>query len=171
MTDAYLGLGSNVGDREAHLAYALRRLAAGTRLTGTSSVYETQPVGQLDQAPFLNMVVRVRTALEPVALLGLIHTIEAERHRVRTIRNAPRTLDIDILLMGDQRIELEGLTVPHPRMAERPFVLVPLLELDPDLTEPGTGRPYQELLAAAGGPVGVVLRTTGDRVLDRGGVA
>jgi len=171
VTAVHVGLGSNVGDRERHLAHAIRRLAAETTLTGTSSVYETDPVDNVDQGPFLNMVVRVRTDLEPLAILRLVRTIEAERDRVRTARNAPRTLDIDLLLMGDRRIDMETLTVPHPRMAARPFVLVPLLELDPDIAEPGTGRPYRDLLAAAGGRKGVVPWATAEQLLERTGVA
>jgi 2-amino-4-hydroxy-6-hydroxymethyldihydropteridine diphosphokinase len=155
VTEVYLGLGSNVGDREAHLAYAIARLEASARVTGRSSVYETAPVGFADQRPFLNMVVRIETGQTPVELLASIRAIEAERGRVRTFRNAPRTLDVDVLLFGDQRLQLETLTVPHPRMNDRPFVLVPLLELAPDLTEPGTGRAYRELLDQAGGPGGV----------------
>lgn len=170
MTDVFLGLGSNVGDREAHLAHALRRLAAETRLTAVSRVHETEPVGHLDQDRFLNMVARIRTPLDPMALLRLVRAIEGERARVRTFRNAPRTLDIDILLMGDLRVDLETLAVPHPRMAERPFVLVPLLELDPDLTEPGTGRRYSDILADIGGPAGVECWMTGDRLLALGDV-
>lgn len=165
----YLALGSNLGDREAHLAYAVRRLAAATTLTGMSTVYETAPVGDRDQDPFLNMVVRVTTTLDPPALLRLAHAIEAERGRVRTVRNAPRTLDIDILLVGDERIALDTVTVPHPRMSDRPFVLVPLLELAPSLTEPGTGRHYRDLLASAGGPVGVEPWLTGDELMATGG--
>lgn len=169
MTPAYLGLGSNVGDREAHLAHALGRLHQEDTLTGVSSVYETDPVGITDQPRFLNMVARVDTGREPTDLLLLVRSIEAERDRVRTFRNAPRTLDIDILLYGERRIRHEELTVPHPRMNERPFVLAPLLELDPDITEPGTGRRYSDIFAAAGGiaGAGMFLAMSGERLLDR----
>lgn len=144
---AYLGLGSNLGRREAHLGHALRRLGeeAG-RLTGVSGVHETDPVGFEDQPAFLNLAARLETSLEPEALLALARSIEAERGRARSFRNAPRTLDVDILLYGDRRIHRPGLTVPHPRMTERAFVLVPLLELAPALVEPGTGTPYRAYL-------------------------
>jgi 2-amino-4-hydroxy-6-hydroxymethyldihydropteridine diphosphokinase len=151
VVEAWLGLGSNVGDRAAHLAHALSRLSRATELTGVSSVYETDPVGFQDQGRFFNMVARVETRLEPGELLALARTIEAERGRERTVRNGPRTLDIDLLLYGDRRIDQPGLTVPHPRMRDRPFVLVPLLELDPGLRDPTTGRGYHEALVGASG--------------------
>lgn len=157
MTDVFLGLGSNVGDREGHLAFALDRIEAEARLTGASSVYETDPVGFTDQAPFLNMAVRLATDRSPAELLAWSRGMETERGRVRAHRNAPRTLDIDVLLYGDQEVRLPDLTVPHPRMRDRAFVLVPLLELAPDLAEPGTGTPYRELLDRAGGGAGVRL--------------
>jgi 2-amino-4-hydroxy-6-hydroxymethyldihydropteridine diphosphokinase len=155
VTSVFLGLGTNLGDRAAHLAHALARLAEELSVTGVSSVYETDPVGFADQPRFLNMVVRAETARSPDELLALTRGIEAERGREREFRDSPRTLDVDVLLYGDHQVRLEGLTVPHPRMAARPFVLVPLLELAPSLAEPGTGRPYRELLAAAGGALGV----------------
>ena len=147
--DAFLALGTNLGDRTTHLASALHSLQRLGALTGVSSVYETDPVGFEDQPAFLNMVVRLDTALDPIELLEEIHRIEEGRGRERTFRNAPRTLDIDILLMGDQRIEQPGLRVPHPRMNGRAFVLVPLLELDPDRVDPVTGRPYRDYLKTA----------------------
>jgi 2-amino-4-hydroxy-6-hydroxymethyldihydropteridine diphosphokinase len=163
MTRAFLGLGSNVGDRQAHLGHAVSRLARATSVTGVSAVYETEPVGLRDQPRFLNMVVRLETELGPGELLQLARAIEAERGRARTVRNGPRTLDIDLLLYGDQRVRREGLTVPHPRMRDRAFVLVPLLELEPELTEPGTGRRYAELLETAGSG-GVVRRMPGEEL-------
>jgi 2-amino-4-hydroxy-6-hydroxymethyldihydropteridine diphosphokinase len=168
VTDVYLGLGSNVGDRAAHLAHALARLGQEARITGLSSVYETDPVGITDQPRFLNMVARIEVDLEPEELLRLARSIEAERHRVRTVRDAPRTLDMDILLFGDRQIRQEGLTIPHPRMNERPFVLAPLLELAPDLTEPGTARSYADIFAAGGGVsgAGMVLTMPGDALLE-----
>lgn len=159
----FLGLGSNVGDREAHLAYALDRLTAATTVTGLSGVYETDPVGWVDQPAFLNMVVRIRTARSPEALLELTRTIERDRGRTRSFPNAPRTLDVDILLYGGARISTAGLEVPHPRMTTRPFVLVPLLELEPGLREPGTGRGYADLLPPE--PAGVRRLYGGERLL------
>lgn len=145
----YLGLGSNVGDRRAHLAHALDRLDAAFGLTGVSGVYETDPVGYRDQPRFLNLVARLRTDLAPRALLDRLRAIERERGRERTFKNAPRTLDIDLLLYGDRVIDQEGLRVPHPRMTERSFVLVPLLELDPELTHPVSGQAFHGLEAAS----------------------
>jgi 2-amino-4-hydroxy-6-hydroxymethyldihydropteridine diphosphokinase len=167
VTVAYLGLGSNVGDRESHLAHALRRLDQDTDLRAVSAVYETEPVGFVDQGPFLNMVARVDTDRRPEELLRLARDVEEERQRARTFRNAPRTLDIDILLYGRRMVRGEGLTIPHPRMHERPFVLVPLLDLDPDLTEPGTGRLYRQLLESAGGATGVRAVMDGAELLTR----
>ena len=164
---AYLGLGTNVGDREAHLGHAIRRLAAATELTGISSVWETEPVGYTDQPCFLNLVVRVETDLEPDALLSLIRRIEQERGRERPFRNAPRTLDIDLLLIDDVRVDRPELTVPHPRMRDRSFVLAPLLELDPGLHDPLTGEPYAALLPPE--PGGIRRVGSGSDLLDADG--
>lgn len=150
---AFLGLGANVGDREGHLGHAVRRLQHALRVTGLSSVYHTAPVGNLRQRHFLNMVVRVETGRSARELLALTRTIEAERGRVRSVRNAPRTLDIDLLLHGDAIISEPDLEVPHPRMADRAFVLVPLLELEPELRDPRTGSPYRTYLEGAAGAV------------------
>lgn len=149
MSTVYLGLGSNLDDRRANLAYGLRRLDEAYELTGLSSVWETDPVGYEDQARFLNMVARVETDAGPRDVLDTARGIEKERGRERAFKNAPRTLDIDVLLYDDRVVENEGLTVPHPRMHERPFVLVPLLELDPSLEDPRTGKRFAELEAAA----------------------
>ena len=143
---AYLALGSNVGDRASHLAHALRRLGEECDLTGVSSVFESDPVGYHDQPPFLNMVARVCCRRSPRELLDLSLEIEAERGRVRSFRGAPRTLDVDLLLHGERVVAEAGLEIPHPRMADRAFVLVPLLEVDPGAVEPGTKRPYADRL-------------------------
>lgn len=146
----YLGLGSNVGDRQAHLAHAIAAIGNAGRVTGVSGIYETAPQGYSDQPAFLNMVARLETPLAPVPLLERTRTIERERGRIRTFLNAPRTLDIDILLFGDRVVDEEDLTIPHPRMRERAFVLVPLLELDPGLVDPETGRPFARPVAHQG---------------------
>ena len=135
-------------------------------MSGLSSVYETVPVGYLDQGPFLNMAVRLETRLEPTELHGVARDLEAERSRERTVRNAPRTLDVDLLLYGALRLESEELVIPHPRMADRPFVLVPLLELDPGLADPVTGRPYGAMLKAD--PPGIRRLYPGERLVGRG---
>jgi len=143
----YLSLGSNVGDREAALARALERLAAaGLRLLRISSVYETEPVDRPDQPWFLNLVVEAETELFPRMLLMRVQRIEYELGRRRAAPKGPRTIDIDILLYGDAVIRMPDLTVPHPRMSERRFVLEPLAELVPELRHPRDGRPIRELL-------------------------
>ena len=147
----YLGLGSNVGDRRAHLAHALRRLREEFALTGASAVWETDPVGYEDQGRFLNLVARVEVdegATTPRDVLETARAIEQERGRERREKNGPRTLDIDVLLFEDVVVDEEGLEVPHPRMHDRAFVLAPLLELDPGLEHPVTGARFAELDAA-----------------------
>ncbi len=133
----YLALGSNLGDRRAHIAVAVARLAPDVVVERVSSLYETEPAYVLDQPRFLNAALRGRTALEPSALLALLKRIERELGRVASVRFGPRVIDMDILVYGHRSIATEALTIPHPRMAERPFVLVPLAEIAPDLTPPG----------------------------------
>lgn len=135
----YLGLGSNVGDSEGHLRAALQLLpAAGVEVLAVSSTWVTEPVGEiLDQPDFLNAVARVRTALEPERLLDACKAVEAERGRQFDLpRHSPRPLDVDLLLLGAIELETDRLTLPHPQVRNRRFVLAPLLELDPDLTLP-----------------------------------
>jgi 2-amino-4-hydroxy-6-hydroxymethyldihydropteridine diphosphokinase len=150
MSIAYLSLGSNLGDRLATLTAAVRSLEQpGTRVLQVSSVYETAPQGKTDQPDFLNIAVRVETALAPPDLLTHIQQVELALGRVRTVRWGPRTVDIDILLYGTEVCAAPGLELPHPRMLERAFVLIPLLELDPALALPPTGerlRSYRERL-------------------------
>lgn len=131
---AYLGIGSNLGNRLEYLQLAVDALDAtdGVRVVGVSSVYETAPVGGPDQPEYLNAVVALETSRSARALLELAHEIEAEAERVRDVRWGPRTLDVDILLVGDERVDEPDLVVPHPRMAERAFVVVPLADLDPE---------------------------------------
>lgn len=143
MRVGYLGLGSNVGDRAAHLRAAIESLRArGVEVEAVSSAYETEPVGEvLDQADFLNAAIRVRTDLEPEALLDLCKQIEVERGRALDApRHSPRPLDVDLLLLGDLELVTDRLILPHPEVTSRRFVLVPLLELDPHLTLPDGSR-------------------------------
>jgi 2-amino-4-hydroxy-6-hydroxymethyldihydropteridine diphosphokinase len=149
----YLGLGSNVGDREAHLRAAVAALAEhGVEVEAVSSTYATEPVGEvLDQPDFLNAAARVRTALEPEALLDLCKEVEEERgRRLDAPRHSPRPLDVDVLLLGDLELSTERLTLPHPEVTTRRFVLAPLLELDPGLTLPD-GTRLADALAGLGG--------------------
>lgn len=139
MRTGYLGLGSNVGDPAAHLRAAIELLGErGVAVEAVSSTYRTEPVGEiLDQPDFLNAAIRIRTELEPEALLDACKAVEAERGRsFDAPRHSPRPLDVDLLLLGDVELETERLTLPHPQVSNRRFVLVPLLELDPDLTLP-----------------------------------
>lgn len=152
MRTGYLGLGSNVGDREAHLRAAVALLRrGGIEVEAVSSTYETEPVGEvLDQPDFLNAAVRIRTGLEPEPLLDLCKAVEAERGRAFDApRHSPRPLDVDLLLLGDLQLRTERLTLPHPEVRSRRFVLAPLLELDPDLTLPD-GTHLADALAALG---------------------
>lgn len=130
MTRTFIALGSNLGDRRAHLRTAVDSLP-GVR--AVSPVYETDPVGGPEQGPYLNCVVELDCDLEPLALLGVCHRIESAAGRVRTTRWGPRTLDVDIVWMDGVQMDTERLTIPHPRWTERRFVLAPLRDLAPDL--------------------------------------
>jgi 2-amino-4-hydroxy-6-hydroxymethyldihydropteridine diphosphokinase len=139
----YLGLGSNVGDSRSHLRAAVAALGQhGVEVEATSSLYETEPVGEvLDQPDFLNAAARIRTELEPEDLLDVCKAIEVEEGRTPAgRRHGPRPLDIDLLLLGDVELRTERLTLPHPQVTSRRFVLAPLLELDPGLSLPDGTR-------------------------------
>jgi 2-amino-4-hydroxy-6-hydroxymethyldihydropteridine diphosphokinase len=149
----YLGLGSNVGDRRAQLQAAVDALAErGVRVVASSSTYDTDPVGEvLDQPDFLNACVRISTSLAPEELLDACKAVEAERGRVHEsspdyVRHGPRPIDVDLLLLGDTTYSSERLTLPHEQVLSRRFVLIPLLELDFDLTVP-TGERLSDALA------------------------
>jgi 2-amino-4-hydroxy-6-hydroxymethyldihydropteridine diphosphokinase len=146
MSVAFVALGSNLGDREAILDRALERLAEHVDLGPRSRWIETEPVGGPPQGLYLNGVVRLETALAPRALLELLHDVERELGRVRSVPDAPRTLDLDLLLYDDRVIDDPGLRVPHPRLHLRRFVLEPLCEIAPDLRHPESGRTMRELL-------------------------
>jgi len=128
----YVALGSNMGDRAAHLAHARARLdrLSGTRLLRVSTVEETAPLGPVPQGPYLNQMVLLETTLEPRELLAQLHEIEAERGRVRSVRWGPRTLDLDIVRYGDRAVREPELTIPHPELEQRDFWLREIAELD-----------------------------------------
>jgi 2-amino-4-hydroxy-6-hydroxymethyldihydropteridine diphosphokinase len=138
MTRAFIGLGSNVGDRLQYLQHALKRLGdtSGMQIIGVSSVYETAPVGPVAQAWFLNAVAAVDTSLSPATLLHHTQAIERALGRQTTYRWGPRTIDLDILLYGDTQVSTATLKVPHVELCHRAFVMVPLLELAPALVLP-----------------------------------
>jgi 2-amino-4-hydroxy-6-hydroxymethyldihydropteridine diphosphokinase len=146
---AYLGLGANLGDRAAALSGALRALAAtpGIEVLRVSGLYETEPQGLTGQPWFLNCVAEVRTSLDPQALLRACQAVELAFGRERTVRWGPRTLDVDVLLYGEAILDTPELRVPHPRLHQRAFALVPLCELAPDVGIPGRG-PARGFLAA-----------------------
>jgi len=133
VTRAFLGLGSNVGDRERFLRDAVATLGPAVR--AVSDVYETEPVGGPDQGLYLNLVVEIEADMTPRALLGLCHRLEGAADRVRTVRWGPRTLDVDVLWIDGVELDLPDLQIPHPRMWDRRFVLAPLAELAPDLVD------------------------------------
>lgn len=156
----YLSLGSNLGDREGYLREAIALVGAeAIRVLRVSSLYETEPMEVRDQPWFLNLVVEAETDLFPKQLLARIRKIELGLGRKRGRPKGPRTIDIDILLYGESVIETTELTVPHPRLAERSFVLEPLVELVPELRHPVNRRTMRELLAATAGQA-VKLRDT-----------
>ena len=140
-----LGLGSNVGDRRAHLESALRGLQARMEVVSVSRFIATEPVGGPPQGSFLNAVALAETGLRPRALLQLVHALEDAAGRQRGVRWGPRTLDIDLLLYGDEVVDEPGLVIPHPHLHERGFVLDPLAELAPDWVVPRLGRTVGEL--------------------------
>ncbi|SCW72069.1 2-amino-4-hydroxy-6-hydroxymethyldihydropteridinediphosphokinase [Paenibacillus tianmuensis] len=155
---AYIGLGSNIGDRERFLTEAVHLLQEHPqiRVTGQSALYETDPVGYTDQAPFLNMAIEVTTTLSPEQLLEQLMETERLLGRVRDIRWGPRTIDLDMLMYGNVRQQQPELTLPHPRMHERAFVLIPLIEVL-ELHHQPQAEPLRAFLERAEGKEGVTL--------------
>lgn len=151
----YLGLGSNLGERQDNLHRALDLLSERLRKGKVSSVYDTEPLGDVNQPRFLNQVCEVYTMLAPMDLLSLAKGIELKVGRVPGKTNAPRTIDIDILFYGDQVVDTPDLIIPHLRLTERAFVLVPLAEIAPELVHPIKRKTVKQLLASVGGVQGV----------------
>ena len=148
MKTIYIALGSNLGDRAGNLSAAREKIQSPhLKITRASSIYETEPRGLLDQPWFLNQVVEAETTLFPRQLLARLLKIEHDMGRQRVIANGPRVIDLDILLFGSVMIHAAGLEIPHPRMAERRFVLEPLSELAPALRHPRSGQTIREMLA------------------------
>jgi len=162
ITAVFIGLGSNLNHPESQLQRAIKALAKlpQTQLVVLSCVYRSRPIGPVQQPDFLNAVALLHTALKPMALLDRLQEIETQQQRIRNVHWGPRTIDLDILLYGDQEIYTERLAVPHPRLSERNFVLRPLLDINPHLALPGGVRLSQ--LAAAVGNEGLEVFATAD---------
>ncbi len=152
MTRAYILAGTNLGDREANIEFARKELARQTNLIRSSSCFETEPVGYSDQPWFLNQAIELETDLAPRELLSLCQRIEASCGRIRTFPNAPRTLDLDILLYGGAVIRQEDLVIPHARLQERRFVLVPLAQIAPEVMHPVLKKTIRALLENCADP-------------------
>ena len=154
--EVYLSLGSNMGNRQENLEKALDFLSQRLRVARVSSMYDTEPVGNANQPRFLNLACRVHTGLEPAALLTLAKGIESKMGRAFGKVNAPRPIDIDILIYGDRVMETPELVIPHPKMTERAFVLIPLDEIASDVVHPAAGKTVKELLQNATEKQGVL---------------
>lgn len=145
-TNVYLALGSNLGDRCKNLHLALEKLSEKVTIIKASSVYETPPWGYVEQPAFYNQVLYGKTLLTPSELLTFVKEIEENMGRVKNFQNGPRLIDIDILLFAEKMVNTENLVIPHPRMVERAFVLLPLSEIEPDIGIPGINKSLSALL-------------------------
>ena len=167
MKRVYLGLGSNIGDREQYLRAGLQGLAAhGIDILRCASVYSTEPREVVDQPWFLNTVLEANTDLDPEALLRACLEVEAENQRTRDTNKGPRTLDIDIIFYGSEVIRKQGLTIPHPSFSDRRFVLAPLAEIAPGLLDPLSGRTIRDFLEACA-DTATVARVSGAPTFSR----
>lgn len=165
MTTVHIGLGTNLGDRRRNLSSAITALASRLTLERVSAVYESEPVGYLDQPRFWNMAVEATTGMDALSLLRALKAIEQQLGRDVTFRMGPRTMDLDILLFGTAVLDLPGLVVPHPALMDRAFVLRPLLDLDPALRHPVTGEALADRIAATGGDITLLRIGSADEVL------
>ncbi len=155
----FLSLGSNLGNRDKNLARAARLLGeSGVEILAASSICLTEPVDKADQPWFANQVLEVRSSLDPPSLLRLAKSIEKKMKRVPTVAKGPRTIDIDILLAGDTVLDTPDLVIPHPRLAQRNFVLVPLYEIAPRIRHPVLGKTIRELALASADPARVIAK-------------
>ena len=145
MPVAYLGLGSNIGDKEGYITQALQGISQICQITKKSHLYQTEPVGKVKQDWFLNCVVEIETDMEPTRLLFTLQSIEQKLGRRKTIKNGPRTIDIDILFYGNRIVKTKNLIIPHPRVQERLFVLQPMMDLNPCFVHPVLKKTMQEL--------------------------
>jgi 2-amino-4-hydroxy-6-hydroxymethyldihydropteridine diphosphokinase len=152
----YLSIGSNVGDREAHLREAITRMGVEGRLLAVSSMYETEPVEFTDQPWFLNCAIAIETSETPEKLVAALLRIEREMGRKRTQKKGPRTIDLDILLFGDLILNSPDLTIPHPAMHERRFVLEPMAEIAPEVAHPVLKKTVRKFLEEL--PAGQIVR-------------
>lgn len=156
-TQVYLALGSNLGDRESALETAIERLSPAVVVEKRSHIYQTAPMYVTDQPAFLNMVIGGQTALKPLALLDFLKNLEREIGRIPSMVNGPRAIDLDILYFGEDVRDSDRLVLPHPRIAERAFVLVPLADIAPDLVDPRSGMAVQDLCDAVSGKDEIAL--------------
>jgi 2-amino-4-hydroxy-6-hydroxymethyldihydropteridine diphosphokinase len=166
MRTIYLGLGSNLSDREENLRRALEALRSEVEIEAISSVYRSEPVGYRDQPDFWNLVIRARSTITPESLLRAVKEIEWRLGRRASFRNAPRLIDIDILLYADELVNTPDLEIPHPRLLERAFALRPLVELDPALRHPGNGAELRQVLMTSSSLESAEPIFPGTRLLD-----
>lgn len=145
MPVVYLGIGSNIGDKEANITQALRLISKICEVKKKSHLYHTEPIGNTEQDWFLNCVVEIETDIDPKHLLSSFKSIERTLGRTKTTKNGPRTIDIDILFYGTRIVKTKNLVIPHPLLQERLFVLQPMMDLNPDFVHPVLQKPIQEL--------------------------
>ncbi|MFH0862336.1 MAG: 2-amino-4-hydroxy-6-hydroxymethyldihydropteridine diphosphokinase [Candidatus Altiarchaeota archaeon] len=157
MSFIYLGLGSNLGDKEANIRKAIELIGQKCKVLRVSRLYKTEPVGYKEQDWFLNCVVEAESCCEPLLLFAALQAIEKRLKREKTVVNGPRTIDIDVLFWGDSVLNVGGFTIPHPKLHERGFVLQPLMELAPNLVHPVQKKTVKQLIEALKGAEKVEL--------------